>query len=81
MLHYWDKFTTTYDKCDTYDALCNDRDDTCARGLETLEMSAAYFYMVKTTHLYKGDLVKPLEHAYIHDVTTNMRKEDILPIL
>lgn len=54
---------TNYDKCNTKDTLCDDCDNTCATVLETLEMSAIDVYMIKTTHLHKYDLLKPLEQA------------------
>lgn len=43
-------------------------------------MSVTGVYLVIKTHLNKGYLLKPPEQAYIHDVTTNMRKYNILPI-
>lgn len=61
--------------------LYDDRDDTCATVLKTLEMSMVDVYMVTTTHLHKGDCLKPPEHTYIHEAIANMRKHDIFPIL
>jgi len=49
---------TTYDKCDTKDTLCDDRDDTCAIVLETLEMSAIDVCMVILIHFHKGSPLK-----------------------
>lgn len=37
--------------------------------------------MVIKTHLIKGEILKPPKKAYIHDAATDMRKDDILPIL
>lgn len=36
----------TSDKCDTKDTLCDDRNDTCATVLKTLEMSETDVYKV-----------------------------------
>lgn len=38
------------DKCDTKDTLCDNRDDTYATMLNTLEMSVIHVYMVSKTH-------------------------------
>lgn len=40
-----------YNKCDTKDTLCDDRDDTCATVLKILEMSVIEVYTVISTHL------------------------------
>ena len=53
-----DNFMTSYDKCDTKRTLYDDRDNTCATVLKTLEMSVAGTHKVIKTHLHKYDLLE-----------------------
>ena len=46
--------------------------------LKTLEMSAIDVYIVRSTHLYKGNLLRPPKQAYVHCATLNMQKYDDL---
>lgn len=71
----------TYDKFDTKDTLCDDRDNTCATLLTTLGMSVMNVYMVISTHLHKDNPLKPPKQAYINRVTINMWKDNIFPFL
>lgn len=69
----------TYDKWDTKDTLCDDRDKTSKKMLKTLGMIVKDVYMVRSTHFHKYKQLKPPKKNYIHCVTRNI--DNILLIL
>ena len=70
--------TTTSSKCDTYDTLCDDSDDTCVTMHETLGMSVIHVYMINMTHWYQSYPLRWIKIMFIWCATLPMPRYDIL---
>lgn len=73
-----DNFVTADTKWDTNDTLCQDRNNTCAKMLETLQMSVIYVLKIKKTHLPMNYSQSTPKLACVQSATINMLKNDTL---